>query len=123
MLILVGLLGRFGVVAIEIDTERLEPAFLRQYHPSSARWVLTQRFLDAKGPEYERILIADVRETFFQTDPFDIIGKPGAHSYLVLRNFARVGCLRNTARSASFCFLHGFTPNSDSAPDASVFRT
>lgn len=65
------------MIAIEIDTGRLEPAILRQYHPSSARWVLIQRFLDTKGSDYERVLIADVRETFFQTDPFDIIGEPG----------------------------------------------
>lgn len=74
---LVAIVERFDVIAIEIDTERLEPAFLRQYHPSSVRWVLIQRFLDAKGLDYERILIADARETFFQTDPFDIIGEPG----------------------------------------------
>lgn len=73
----VGTVGRFDVIAIEIDAERLEPAFLRQYHPSSARWVLIQRFLDAKGLDYDRILIADASETFFQTDPFDIIGEPG----------------------------------------------
>lgn len=105
MLILVGLHGRFGVIAIEIDTERLEPAFLRQYHSSSARWVLIQRFLDAKGPAYERILIADVNETFFQTDPFDIIGEPGDYEYC--ETWPGLACYRIQCRTKhDVCVLH-----------------
>lgn len=127
VLVHVGLLGRFGVIAIEIDTERLEPAFLRQYHPSSSRWVLIQRFLDAKGPEYERILIADVRETFFQTDPFDIIGDPGAYYRNTFECSARVGWLQSTvsheARIFLVCFVRASTANSNSVPAVAILSS
>lgn len=65
------------ITPLEISRERLEPESLRKYHPSSARWIMIQRFLDVKGPEYERILMVDVGQIFFQANPFDIIGDPG----------------------------------------------
>lgn len=68
---------RFAILSLEIDREKLEPAALRRYHTSSARWVLIQRFLDAKGSDYDRVLMADAGQTFFQGNPFDIIGDPG----------------------------------------------
>lgn len=69
--------ARFMITPLEISRERLEPASLRKYHPSSARWIMIQRFLDVKGPEYERVLMVDVGQIFFQANPFDIIGNPG----------------------------------------------
>lgn len=68
---------RFGIISLQIDRERLEPAVLRHYHPSSVRWTLIQRFLDMKGSDYERVLMVDAGQTFFQGNPFDIIGDPG----------------------------------------------
>lgn len=62
---------------LQIDRERLEPAVLRRYHPSSARWILIQRFLDIEGPDFERVLMVDAGQTFFQGNPFDIIRDPG----------------------------------------------
>lgn len=50
---------------------------LRRYHPSSVRWVMFQRFLDVEGSNYERVLMVDAGQAFFQGNPFDIIGDPG----------------------------------------------
>ncbi|CBN76469.1 conserved unknown protein [Ectocarpus siliculosus] len=69
------------ITPLEISRERLEPAALRKYHPSSARWIMIQRFLDVKGPEYERVLIVDAGQIFFQANPFDIIGDPGVYTF------------------------------------------
>lgn len=38
---------------------------------------MIQRFLDAKGSNYDRVLMADAGQTFFQGNPFDIIGDSG----------------------------------------------
>lgn len=77
-LLLFGHLNRYGIIALEIDREKLEPVFLRRFHPSSVRWLLIQRFLEAKGLTYGRVLMVDAGETFFQGSPFDIIGDPGS---------------------------------------------
>lgn len=68
---------RFDVVALPVDREQLEPMVLRRYHPSSVRWVMFQRFLDVEGSNYERVLMVDAGQAFFQENPFDIIGDPG----------------------------------------------
>ncbi|CAM9678260.1 unnamed protein product [Ectocarpus fasciculatus] len=75
------IIDTFMITPLEISRERLEPASLRKYHPSSARWIMIQRFLDVKGPEYERVLMVDVGQTFFQANPFDIIGDPGVYTF------------------------------------------
>lgn len=62
---------------LEIDRNALQPAFLRRYHPTSVRSVLFQRFLDFKGSNYERVLMANAGQAFFQNNPFDVIGEPG----------------------------------------------
>ncbi len=50
---------------------------IRRYHPSSVRWIFFQRFLDVEGSRYGRVLMVDPGQTFFQDNPFDIIGDPG----------------------------------------------
>ncbi|CAM9419063.1 unnamed protein product, partial [Scytosiphon promiscuus] len=67
---------------LEIDRAKLEPAALRRYSPSSARWVMMQRFLDAKGSQYKHVLMADAGQVFFQSNPFDIIGDPGIYTFM-----------------------------------------
>lgn len=53
------------------DLDAIEPAFLRLYHPSSFRWPLIADFLEKHQNTYDKVLFADVRDTAFQSDPFE----------------------------------------------------
>ncbi|KAJ8602258.1 hypothetical protein CTAYLR_003638, partial [Chrysophaeum taylorii] len=56
------------------DVERLEPPHLRNFHPSSFRWPIISRYLETlEGAGYRGVLMADVRDTAFQADPFEPI--------------------------------------------------
>lgn len=70
---------RYGIMALKLDTDELVPEVLRRYHPSSCRWVFAQRFLDARGSDYARVMMVDVGDTLFQANPYDIVGAPGGH--------------------------------------------
>ncbi len=70
------LLKEGEVETVVFDPESLTPAFMNIWHPSSYRWVFIYEFLKQQGPKrgYEGILFADVRDTAFQGDPFEILG-------------------------------------------------
>ncbi|CAM9713655.1 unnamed protein product, partial [Phaeothamnion confervicola] len=59
----------------------LEPAFLRNYHPSSLRWVLLDRYLSEHHARYGRVLMVDVRDTIFQSNPFSLVSGTGLHVF------------------------------------------
>ena len=61
---------KYGITAIEFSVSLLEPPFLRNYHPSNYRWPLLYRYLREHAGMYRKIVVADVRDTMFQTDPF-----------------------------------------------------
>lgn len=69
--------NRYRIIALDFDLRKLVPSFLQHYSPSTVFWVLARRFLDRWGSDFDRILLADVRDTFFQASPFDIIGESG----------------------------------------------
>ena len=52
----------------------MKPEFLANFHPSSQRWVLFERLLSASDGYLARVakklIVVDVRDTYFQTDPF-----------------------------------------------------
>jgi hypothetical protein len=73
---------KFNVKVELYDAEKLEPSFLRRYHPSSIRWVLMSRYLDSKGDLYDSVVTADVRDTIFQSDPFSMVEGDGLHVFL-----------------------------------------
>ncbi|CAM9296723.1 unnamed protein product [Discosporangium mesarthrocarpum] len=75
------IINKFKVSALQFGVEELEPEYLRQYHPSSTRWILIHRFLEDQQDNYDRVLMADVRDTVFQSNPFDIIGEPGLYTF------------------------------------------
>lgn len=68
---------RYGASVVGIEHGQLQPAFLRHLDVSLVRWVLIQRLLDYIGTQYNHVLMMDVGDTFFQANPFDIIGDPG----------------------------------------------
>jgi hypothetical protein len=63
-----------GVKLIEFDLATM-PSDIRKYHPSTLRWSLIYKlFEDANvRSKYGRVLMADVRDTFFQSNPFDML--------------------------------------------------
>lgn len=70
--------GRVHV--IEYMAERLEPAFIRSYHPSSQRWIFYHRFFSNHNSffahSFDSIIHVDVRDTQFGADPFDYLSRP-----------------------------------------------
>ena len=77
------LLEKERVHVVEYVLNKLEPAYLRTYHPSSLRWVFYYRFLtnykNLFGKKFSKILHVDVRDVYFSADPFvhiDALEKP-----------------------------------------------
>ena len=61
---------RYAITSIEFTVQLLEPAFLRKYHPSNYRWPLLYRYLKEHAGIYDKVVMADVRDTMFQENPF-----------------------------------------------------
>ncbi len=53
------------------------PHFMRAFHPSSTRWHIMLQYLQQHYDSFKRVLVADVRDTMFQSDPFSTIKPPG----------------------------------------------
>jgi len=64
------IVARYNITAIEFSVELLVPSFLRAYHPSNYRWPLLYRYVKEHADSYAKIVLADVRDTMFQGDPF-----------------------------------------------------
>jgi hypothetical protein len=43
------------------------------FHPSTSRWPLINKYLEEHGSSYSRIWMLDVRDTYFQSDPFEFV--------------------------------------------------
>lgn len=52
------------------------------FHLFYRRHLLYLDFLRARGGSYEKVLLTDCRDVFFQTDPFDWPQTPGLHLFL-----------------------------------------
>jgi hypothetical protein len=63
------------VQIIETDVQKIEPSYLRKYHPSSLRWILFHRYLSENNRYrlFNYIWLNDVRDTVFQSNPFDML--------------------------------------------------
>lgn len=66
------ILIEFATAAFALDTK---DSFLIDYHPSSLRWKMIYNFFDSVGTRnrYSKVLLIDVRDSFFQSNPFQII--------------------------------------------------
>jgi hypothetical protein len=54
----------------------------RVFHLRYRRYLLYEDFLRQHGSDYDRVLLADSRDIFFQTDPFAWDWSPGVHCFL-----------------------------------------
>jgi hypothetical protein len=72
---------QFDVDVVVIDIAKLQPPAMRKYHPSTLRWILTDQYLKRHSNQYQKVLLADVRDTAFQSDPFQIISHPGFYTF------------------------------------------
>lgn len=43
------------------------------FHPSTSRWPLINKYLEEHGSSYSRIWMLDVRDSYFQSDPFEFV--------------------------------------------------
>jgi hypothetical protein len=68
--------AKFNVLLLVYNRQQLEPSFIRIYHPSSLRWILFDWFFSIRNGSYQhhfdRVLALDVRDSAFQTDPFEL---------------------------------------------------
>jgi hypothetical protein len=72
---------RYNITAIEFHVQLLEPVFLRKYHPSNYRWPLLYRYIEEHSGRYRKVLMADVRDTAFQQDPFGAFSRKGFYTF------------------------------------------
>ena len=76
------LLRSSGAHVVEYKQVALEPDFLRNYHPSSLRWVLYSRLFSAYdallAPVFDKVIHCDVRDVQFGDDPFRHLNDPRA---------------------------------------------
>ncbi len=67
---------------ISFNVATLEPEYIRAYHPSSLRWILFAQLLRANNHAiqraFSRVIMVDIRDTVFQSDPFALIDGSGS---------------------------------------------
>lgn len=65
---------KYRLVLIEFTLTDLQPSFLRNYHPSSIRWILMHQLFSTNTEffekYYDKMVTLDVRDSMFQTTPF-----------------------------------------------------
>jgi hypothetical protein len=71
--------NRYNILLIEFTTSAFSlssnESFLTDYHPSSLRWKMIHNFFENINTRnrYSKVLLIDVRDSFFQSNPFQII--------------------------------------------------
>eukprot|EP01038_Epipyxis_sp_PR26KG_P008082 gene8082-10949_t len=58
---------------IGYDLRSKDLVSMSSFHPSTLRWVLIYEYLKVEAPRYKRVWMIDVRDSFFQSDPFQFI--------------------------------------------------
>ena len=92
---------RYNVTVVMYDPKKIEPAFIRNFHPSTYRWFLMHQFLKKSTVPFKRILLADIRDTAFQADPFSIVDDQGLYVFAEGKRFKEDG---HTTSWVSDCF-------------------
>ena len=82
---------RYNVTVIIFDKANVVPPYIRKFHPSNYRWFLIQQFLKTSEMKFNRILLADIRDTAFQADPFTIVTSPGFYAFAEGKRFHEDG--------------------------------
>jgi hypothetical protein len=67
------ILNKYHITTIEYSLIQTIDSKYRSYHPSSLRWILLHQYLQSKQQEYGRVLMIDVRDSFFQSNPFETV--------------------------------------------------
>lgn len=64
----------YKIHLVEYDVSKLDEE-IRSYHPSTLRWPLMYKFFSDPDirSRYGRVWMADVRDTYFQRNPFDML--------------------------------------------------
>lgn len=64
----------FKIDLVPFDSGNMNfPVDMKAFHPSTVRWPLIYRFLSERSSSYSRIWLIDVRDSYFQADPFGFI--------------------------------------------------
>ncbi|EKX34547.1 hypothetical protein GUITHDRAFT_119292 [Guillardia theta CCMP2712] len=75
------LLKNHGVISVKYAEEDISQAAMRNHSSLTYRWLVFERFLDLHGKNYRRVLLADVVQVAFQSNPFDVMKKPGLYAF------------------------------------------
>eukprot|EP01037_Dinobryon_pediforme_P002662 gene2662-2701_t len=54
-----------------IRLENAEPYLTSKFHPQNSRFFMYRDFLEANREQYDRVMLSDIRDVFFQADPFN----------------------------------------------------
>eukprot|EP00981_Chlorochromonas_danica_P004010 scaffold760_cov178-Ochromonas_danica.AAC.12 len=80
-----------NVKVMKFSVEDL-PASMQTYHPSTLRWILFQNYFESNEKIlmlYNRLWFVDVRDTYFQSDPFLFVNpnQPSFHVFQGVESF------------------------------------
>lgn len=66
--------------------------YLEKYHPSSLRWALIAKYFENENTrkKYSKVLLIDVRDSYFQSDPFKIIPDGVVNAFYVFKGVESV---------------------------------
>ena len=66
--------------------------FLEKYHPSSLRWALISKYFENENirKKYSKVLLIDVRDSYFQSDPFKMIPVGVENAFYVFKGVESV---------------------------------
>ena len=66
------ILTKYKVTTIPFELTDL-PIQMRSFHPSTYRWYLIYQFFQKNVKKYRNVWMIDVRDSYFQSNPFDFI--------------------------------------------------
>ena len=75
---------------------------MNKFHPSTSRWPLINRYLLDHGAKYNRIWMLDVRDSYFQSDPFSFKSSTGSN----LNVFQGVVCCKQILSLQILIYVH-----------------
>ena len=88
--------SKYDATLVPFDLQKDFDATYRAYHPSSLRWTLIYSYLleSNRYTQYNRVWLADARDTWFQRDPFTMldVGQSGFYTFKGVENLLIKDC-------------------------------
>lgn len=69
-----------NIIPVEYNVKSFDDKY-QKYHPSTLRWMMIYRYFVESSTQYHRILMIDIRDSYFQSNPFQMITTTEDKSY------------------------------------------